>query len=117
MDQAWVIQTGMRHAWIQNATAGRFVAEGIQRTSPGVMEVAYIARDNGQPMNQRCRGNQLVQCMLGMRHAKMAPQLDDPAIDAKDMAGITTLQGQQPFVQQAALLAVAAEALQFDAAP
>lgn len=117
MDQACVIQTGMRHAWIQNATAGRFVAERIQRAGAGVMEVAYVARDDGQPMNQcRCR-NQLVQCMLGIWNAEMAPQLDDPAIDAEDMAGITALQGQQPFVQQAALLAVAAKALQFDAAP
>lgn len=117
MDQAWVIQTGMRHAWIQNATAGRFVAERIQRTSPGVMEVAYIARDDGQSVNQCRRRNQLVQCMLGMRNAKMAPQLDDPSVDAEDMAGITTLQCQQPFVQQAALLAVAAKSLQLDAAP
>lgn len=92
------------------------LVERIQRADACLRKIPYVTGDHGEAMDQCRGGDQLVERALGMKHPKVAPQFDGPPVDGKDVACMAALHRQQPFVEQPALRAVPAEALQFHAA-
>jgi hypothetical protein len=74
-----------------------------------------IARDDGEAVHQRRRGDLLVERILGMWYAQPSPYLRDLLVEWQDRVGVITCDRAEPTRQASRLREVAAMADGFNA--
>ena len=72
--------------------------------------MGHVARDHGESVHQRRRGDLLVQRILGMWHAEPAPYLRDLLIEREDRVRVITSDRAEPTSKASRLCEVAAMA-------
>jgi hypothetical protein len=79
----------------------------VHQTHPGGDEIADIARDDCEVMNQCRRGNLLIERIFRVRNAKATPNLRDFPVERQDRVAVLLDHEQQPALQSIGLLDVA----------
>ena len=89
--------------------------EGVQDRDAGRLVVGHIARDHGEAVHQRRRGDLLVQRILRMWDPQPPPYLRDLLIECEDRVSVITCDRAEPTREASRLREVAAMAHGFNA--
>ena len=75
------VSTEAAHVEVQGRTAP--LVKWIDEFHASLREIIYVTRHDREIVNERCRGDQLVECMFRMWDAQTSPELSGVVIDRK----------------------------------